>query len=562
MVSRKLCILSILLGIGFSVGCSDIQQDEDGLYAGTIGKIVADKARCLDGPKESSSFIKSVKADPAAEEAMLFYINGYATAAEIRDVTGNYSDGPENIIACRDHAIAGKLSYPLTSVEDLDRIRGVGKGTIERLRDYAKTHFSPEKICTTGPLERLSLTDAEEEAVMDYINGRATVEELREVTSNYQGGPENIIACRNHRFNGKVVYPLNNVVDLDRIEKVGDGTINSLRDFVEQAGTRVHRPMCKNQGTAEEGWYWEDTGALINNEKCAGYGLDCVDIGSDWEGWVAVVPPGDGWRYITADECHRTVGIALGGEDCADENMECYDKYNLECVEGRCTNEFIKDPAYCTGDDSCDKGRCIGKTYNGYEMVGVCKESTGEGQGLECMSDLTCGEGTLCSNFNDGKDNNYNPYEGFCEPLENFGEFANTGSFDLVPGQRARKSVLAAGLSYVGMSAMLSLSIEHPDMDGLTVTIDPPCEGYDTKITFKIKEESAIYVGGEHYQKKIEVNGDNIDFENNRLELESLPINAPGDDHVNGFWNVLIDNSTSQKGTAESFSLKISSRAD
>ncbi len=48
-----------------------------------------------------------------------------------------------------------------------------------------------------------------------------------------------------------------------------------------------NRPVCKNMGTSEEGWYDSSSGDLIRLEKCSNCYAFCEAIGSKGEGWYA-----------------------------------------------------------------------------------------------------------------------------------------------------------------------------------------------------------------------------------------------------------------------------------
>ena len=75
----------------------------------------------------------------------------------------------------------------------------------------------------------------------------------------------------------------------------------------------LHQPVCKHQGTPDEGWYWEDTGVRIVAVECAGLKKPwCSHIGTDNEGWYTE----GGQRIIVNDKCHRTARISVEGESC------------------------------------------------------------------------------------------------------------------------------------------------------------------------------------------------------------------------------------------------------
>jgi len=129
-----------------------------------------------------------------------------------------------------------------------------------------------------------------------------------------------------------------------------------------------HRPVCLQQGTAQEGWYWQDDGELIKQTGCADSGpARCVAISSRSEGWA-----GDEGLIVYDPDCHRTVGIALWGESCGEDGGECYQEANLFCngagvcrSDGTCEqdadcslpgNEWSH--ARCIGYPVCQEGSC------------------------------------------------------------------------------------------------------------------------------------------------------------------------------------------------------------
>lgn len=121
-----------------------------------------------------------------------------------------------------------------------------------------------------------------------------------------------------------------------------------------------HRPVCLQQGTEQEGWYWQDSGELIKQADCAGAGpTRCVAISSRSEGWAS----DEGGFIIYDPDCHRAMGIALWGESCGEDGPTCYQEGNLFCDgTGTCRSDgTCREDADCSlpGND-WSHARCIG----------------------------------------------------------------------------------------------------------------------------------------------------------------------------------------------------------
>lgn len=137
-----------------------------------------------------------------------------------------------------------------------------------------------------------------------------------------------------------------------------------------------HRPVCNAIGTRSEGWYWEDTDALIKYENCASMATPvCNAMGTRSEGWYSDA------GLIVWDFCHQTMGIALSEEPCGVAlGLTCLSNgtYNLYCANqdasgngtcvesGSCmTDADCENPEnfwtrpLCHGVTTCSEGACV-----------------------------------------------------------------------------------------------------------------------------------------------------------------------------------------------------------
>ncbi|MCU0963425.1 MAG: proprotein convertase P-domain-containing protein [Pirellulaceae bacterium] len=330
-----------------------------------------------------------------------------------------------------------------------------------------------------------------------------------------------------------------------------------------------HRPACLNKNSAHEGWYWQDTGELIElaycreaaEPVCETWGMPDND---SWQatGWQGL----DGWPAtehmhnmagpIVADECHRTVGIALAGEPC-DESVQCFEPYHLECRHGVCTNDLIDQGQGCTGDDDCTGGLvCYGRTFNGMSDVGQCmvdrNQGHGDGHGDDCDTDADCRDGLLCSNLNRAA------RWGSCYPSWMFYDSREETTFSSpqdieihdapdigIPG-RTDSYHFVTGLASVPVTALASLVVEHDNPQDLRITAYVP--------------------GGPTYPWEYETvlwDGQPGNDGSTRIVLEDVELFHTGDDRVEGFWSLrIVDNKPGDRGTLVRWDVKTSSRWD
>ncbi len=155
--------------------------------------------------------------------------------------------------------------------------------------------------------------------------------------------------------NGRIVHRLTGTLTGNTYRVEGSRVVFNLRSdaSVRRWGFLVtryryemmqevrHRPVCNAIGTRSEGWYWEDTGALIRYENCASMAAPtCGAIGSRSEGWYSDA------GLIVWDNCHQTVGIAISGEPCGPDS-------GLACLsDGSRT-------LYCANTDADGNGTCL-----------------------------------------------------------------------------------------------------------------------------------------------------------------------------------------------------------
>jgi hypothetical protein len=112
----------------------------------------------------------------------------------------------------------------------------------------------------------------------------------------------------------------------------------------------AHVPVCARLGEPDEGWYWNDTGLLIQKAGCASRPVvSCKAIGDLDEGWY------DWTGLIALDNCHQTLGIAI-------ENERCGSAMGLACHAGLTCRPTGGDPAlgtckpqlWCDSESDCE----------------------------------------------------------------------------------------------------------------------------------------------------------------------------------------------------------------
>ncbi|MBL8604224.1 MAG: hypothetical protein JNK72_20015 [Myxococcales bacterium] len=64
-----------------------------------------------------------------------------------------------------------------------------------------------------------------------------------------------------------------------------ESTFDPEAETEVDAVTARHVPVCRNEGTAREGWYWQDTNARALRGECSGQVVQCAGIGTPGEGW-------------------------------------------------------------------------------------------------------------------------------------------------------------------------------------------------------------------------------------------------------------------------------------
>ena len=141
-----------------------------------------------------------------------------------------------------------------------------------------------------------------------------------------------------------------------------------------------HTPYCGFIETAEEGWYWGDTGELIERVSCHGYAAVCEDVNKPKEGW-RLPRHGDRELVLPDPGCHRTIGIAIGDEPCG-------------LFEGAARCNAAYEAVYCNAAVDSSGMPIDGET-------GVCMENG------SCEQDADCRIGSnywmpRCSGASDG----------------------------------------------------------------------------------------------------------------------------------------------------------------
>jgi hypothetical protein len=226
--------------------------------------------------------------------------------------------------------------------------------------------------------------------------------------------------------------------------------------------------------------------------------------------------------------------------------------------EGVCVDEGVGEGGMCGGIAGfrCREGLTCHFTESYPDAAGVCIDPTLHAEG-DCETDADCAPRLVCSNFNinDPVVNTSSVPYGMCVPAWMAGRFHSDEVITIGAGTTEGTPITVRGLATVAMNAVLSLDLDLGYVDGLAheaivedLTFDVVAgrTGYDTTFTVADVDSSKITVN------------DSV------LSISSLPINAPGDDTVNGDWwlNITNANDGGYSVRLKSWTLEVSSRWD
>jgi hypothetical protein len=182
----------------------------------------------------------------------------------------------------------------------------------------------------------------------------------------------------------------------------------------------------------------------------------------------------------------------------------------------------------CRARDACATGlSCLGLTGG----RGVCVPTLDlAGDGSSCSLDQPCpGAQLTCAGLSRGD-------EGLCLPEWLGRSFTELGPFALPTGGLTRH-MTAYGLATVDMDVSLSVTITHPDVSRLRVTLQNPHGS-----------EVVVYDGG---------------ATGTELSLDGPLLGFSGDESVNGAWTLRVQDTTgAQAGTLAGWHLYVMSRWD